>query len=641
MNWISKNKQILSKKLIKIGFTGKKNSLNNKKTKTFLLVLFLVCALLPFFDLKFVHASNALTNYVTDTAGTAFINGTRFVLVGVLNIVGWLFGIAATLFAWVIDPKNISGSNGVLNKQAVKDVWVMVRDLLNMTFILILLFAAFCTIFQVEKWNLKKVWLNILINALLVNFSYPIARFFIDVSNVAFYYFVNNLFTSTGTVTGSGIFAMFGASSNIGQLLSPDGYANYDIGYLIAMIIMLFIMGMTLLIIAGLFVVRLMALTMLIMFSPIGFVGYIFPATQSYAEDWWKSLFSYSFFAPIMIFGMAIALKVTEAIGRENMQAFRSAATANVGGSADPNWISNAAFLMIPIVILWTVIGVAKKMGIEGADKVVGSVKKGGKWLAQNPALGAGGYAWKKSGIPGGVKKGFENARKSGKILGFDNKFTQFALKDGTADREAGFAGMVSDGKGGWTKAKDKIRGTKNKDDIKDGAEKGENKEMQTLKDEIKTARTTPPATDKGKMEHAVNAKIALSRGAKYENEIEKDIKDDMRINLATSPTYVELNTKTRENDVAKNDLAAHDQFHKPVLPPPTATPNEHAKYTADMANWAAIRNGLKEKMEATKKALEVEEKKILQEAKSKHLEDLRKAIQVGENIGKATPPTP
>jgi len=149
-----------------------------------------------------------------------------------------------------------------------------VRDLLNMTFILILLFAAFCTIFQVDKWNLKKVWLNILINALLVNFSFPIARFFIDISNVAFYYFVQHLFSqTTGSVTGSSIMAGFGAASNISKLLAPNGYGTDPIAYQIAIIVVLFIMGMTLLIVAALFVVRLVALTMLVMFSPVGFVG--------------------------------------------------------------------------------------------------------------------------------------------------------------------------------------------------------------------------------------------------------------------------------------------------------------------------------------------------------------------------------
>ncbi|MEI7891174.1 MAG: hypothetical protein WCI36_04390 [bacterium] len=384
--------------------------------------------------------SNAGTQNTT-TCGIDFSCYIKLLLVGVLNFVGWLFGIAGTLFAWVVDPKNISGPDGVLQKQAVKDVWIMVRDLLNMTFILILLFAAFCTIFQIDKWNLKKVWLNILINALLVNFSYTIARFFIDISNVAFYYLANHLFSSASTVVdGSAIFAMFGGASGISEILSPAGYATYDIAYLLAMIVFVFILGMTLLIIAALFVVRLIALTMIVMFSPVGFVGYIFPATSSYADKWWTNLFSYSFFAPIMIFVMAIALRITEAIGKQNINSFKNSASANAGIGQDATWIANAAFMLIPILILWMGMGIAKKMGIEGADTVVNGVKKGGKWLANRPGA-LGGYAWKRSGVPGGIKKGYENAQKSGKLFGSER--LGWILKNGQEGRENRIAGYI------------------------------------------------------------------------------------------------------------------------------------------------------------------------------------------------------
>lgn len=308
----------------------------------------------------------------------------KMMLIGVFNFCGWLFGIAATLFSWAIDPKNVSGANGMLNKQAVKDVWIMVRDLLNMTFILVLLFAAFCTIFQVDKWNLKKVWLNVLINALLVNFSFPIARLFIDISNVAFYYFVNHLFTSTGDVTGNAIFANFNAFSKLGDLLQPKDYSEFSVAYIIAMIVVVFIMGVTILVIAALFLIRLIALTILIMFSPIGFVGYIFPSTGKYADKWWDNLFSYAFFAPIMIFVMAIALRIMEVLHDENFQSFISNANANSTDPKQASWIASAAFYVIPIMILWIGMGIAKSMSIAGASEITGQAQKFSKWAGNN-----------------------------------------------------------------------------------------------------------------------------------------------------------------------------------------------------------------------------------------------------------------
>jgi hypothetical protein len=396
------------------------------------------------------------TTKMEDASGNLFVWAIRKVLEQIQSLVGKLFAIAATLFAWAIEPANVSGTNGLLNKPAVKDVWIMVRDLLNMTFILVLLFAAFCTIFQVDTWNLKKVWLNILINALLVNFSYPIARFFIDVSNVAFYYFVNNLFASTGTVTGSGIFAMFGATTKTGELLMPGTFTQDPIAYQIAMIVLTFMLGMTLMIVAALFVIRLIALTMLVMFSPVGFVGYIFPSTRSYADKWWKQLFSYSFFGPIMIFIMAIALKIAESLKAENIDSMMRQASQN-SPADQTTWIANAAFFTIPVIIMWMGIGYAKSSGGELAGKVVDNVTKGGKWLANAPG--------KYSGVYGATKKASEKFSKDGKLFG--GKIPLMG-SEGREAREAAMSGFVTGGMGGYNDARRNVEDKKIAEQMKE-----------------------------------------------------------------------------------------------------------------------------------------------------------------------------
>lgn len=456
MNWIleNKNKNSLRGTILQKAKLWRGGISRGKKTKAIVLVLFLACLFLV--TVSATHAQNAVpgiedkaASILAENKDNYFVMGARVILTQIQALMSKLFGIAATLFAVVIAPENISGDNGILNKQAVKDVWIMVRDTLNMFFILVLLFSAFCTIFQVEKWNLKKVWLSILINALLVNFSFPIARIIIDISNVAMYYFVNHMFTSTGTVTGSSIMASFGSATNLGSILAPPNFAGNEITSSIATIIFMFILGMTLLIIAVLFTIRLLALTLIIMFSPIGFVGFIFPATADFANKWWKQLFSYSFFAPIMIFGMAVALKVAEQINAENAASFTANAYINTTPPTDANWIAKTAFFAIPIVILWVVMGVAKSMGIAGADKVVETGKKWGKSLAMLPAKGIwGATKWgaNATGVPGGVKKGWEDVRKSGKIFGMENRL----LKDGKAERESKLAGFFKGGQQGY-----------------------------------------------------------------------------------------------------------------------------------------------------------------------------------------------
>ena len=398
MNLPLKNKKIFCR--IKSFFASDrtKNILKSKKTKAIVVGLFLVAVFsLAFFVFSsdIVSAQNTIPNGQPSTKEkTGWVAGIGIdIIKAVLQLVekflSWVFGLTATLFGVVVSPGNISGDHGILNQPVIGEIWMMTRDTMNMFFILVLLFSAFCTIFQVEKWNLKKIWLNILINALLVNFSFPIARFFIDVSNVAMYYFINNLFDVTGA-DGSGIFAAISSNSSVTELLYKGAGSEIDklVGQF-SNIIFMFILVMTLLVTAVLFTIRLIFLTLLVMFSPIGFVGYIFPSTAKYADKWWENLFSYSFFGPIMIFGIAIAIKITQAFNA-NRGAFSKGGYTNAPSSSDANWVASAAFFVIPIIVLWVVMGIAKSMGIAGAEKVVNTAKKGGKALAM---MGPGNWA--------------------------------------------------------------------------------------------------------------------------------------------------------------------------------------------------------------------------------------------------------
>jgi hypothetical protein len=350
---------------------------------------------------------------IVDPVASEFEAVIKGFLFGLLQFLSMIFGMTGTLFEWLLNPANISGPTGLLNKSAVKDVWIMVRDTLNMVFILILLFAAFCTVFQVEKWNLKKVWISILINALLVNFSFPIARFFIDVSNVAMYYFLNNMFTGTGQGSGSSIMASFGETSKLSSLLTPDNYQGAEIPYLLAAIVFTFILGVTLFVLAALFVVRLIALVLIIMFSPIGFVGNIFPAMNKFAGDWWSNLFKYAFFGPVMVFMIVVSLRIMQAMPNDTWFA---AAQAN-SPADQANWIANSAYYTIPIIILWMAMGIAQKMGIAGADKIVGAGQKFGKWGMMKMSGGA---------FARDTFKAYQARRKQGDAEKMSNRFGKF-----------------------------------------------------------------------------------------------------------------------------------------------------------------------------------------------------------------------
>lgn len=483
MNLISKNKKFFCKIKLFFGISRVKlaSLLRDKKFQTFVVA---GCILLCVFLLT-VHgtfAADAVPEKpeeqgiigkfwggIMDAAGSAIVTAISFILTAIQGVMNFLIGVAASIFSAVINPDLISGDKGLLNNNSVvKDIWIMVRDTFNMFFILVLLFSAFCTIFQIEKWNLKKVWLNILINALLVNFSYPIACFFIDVANVAMYYFVNSMFgDNTGAVTGNAIFAQLGNESQISTLWGADADGETMLMYQVMNIIMSFILGMTLLVCAVLFTIRLIALVILVMFSPIGFVGYIFPATSKFADDWWKNLFSYSFFGPIMIFVIGVAVKINQSIGKNIFKQSAADNAASVPGASE--WIASASMFAIPIVILWMGMGVAKSLGIAGAETVTNTGKKWGKGLAVGAGMMMGG-SWAAKNWKMYKEKRDERQKEIDKRR-FGGSFGKGLNK--LEDTGIGFAGeKISKGigkvtKGKWTpkfgeKARSRVKGYQN-----------------------------------------------------------------------------------------------------------------------------------------------------------------------------------
>ena len=238
------------------------------------------------------------------------------------EIAGWLYVMAGILFAWIAKPENIVA---IVGSDAVYQVWTTVRDFLNMFFILVLLFSAFATIFQIDKYNIRKILLNLVLMALLVNFSFPITRFIIDVSNVIMYHFLNNMFVGDA----SNFAAMYGQQSYITDLLMPKGAVK--ISYLIIATAFLFILSITILIIGVLLLIRLVALAILVMFSPIGFVGNIFPGFEKHSSSWWDALFKYAFSGPIMVFFVAVSLMMLQAVRNYNdsSPSLRNIATSN------------------------------------------------------------------------------------------------------------------------------------------------------------------------------------------------------------------------------------------------------------------------------------------------------------------------
>lgn len=349
------------------------------------------------------------------TGGDNFIvTGFKFLLLGIFTMVGWIASVAVTIFGWAVNPDYISGSGGLLNRASVYTMWQFVRDFFNLFFILTLLYTAFTIVFQVAS-NYKKTLLSIVLAALFVNFSFPITRVIIDVTNVPMYYFVNQIAAQTGGEQNNWLGTVLSASQIKDVLIPGAGnggsvsLSDTTVSQLIMAIVFLFIFSITLLILAVLFVVRVAGLLILLIFSSVGFAASVIPGLEEYGSKWWKKLWEYSIFGPAAMLMLFVATSFFKEISADNTRAqFLQAGISN-SVPEQAGFISAMAMFTIPIIMLWMAIALAGSSAIAGAGAITGKGKQFGKWLAKNNPVS---YPTRKfaTGVGKGVKSRFEDS---------------------------------------------------------------------------------------------------------------------------------------------------------------------------------------------------------------------------------------
>ena len=232
--------------------------------------------------------------------------------------------------------------NGTLFKHPfVATAWGVVRDLSNLFFILILLYIAIKIILGIGGSEVKKMIAQVIVIALLINFSMFMTKVVIDTSNILALIFYNKLSVDTyvkadGTIqirpynpvagekdVAGGMVSGFDPTTKIGQPFfaeakktwNPDGTPGptspqVPFGIMLSITLLsglIMCFAIYALFISGLsFVGRLIELWILIIFSPFAFMS----STVSKLNDieylgwksWFHRLLTVSFMAPIFMF---------------------------------------------------------------------------------------------------------------------------------------------------------------------------------------------------------------------------------------------------------------------------------------------------------------------------------------------------
>lgn len=224
------------------------------------------------------------------------------ILMGMITMFASLTGIFISLLVVV------ARYNTFLNAPIVMQGWPIVRDLMNMVFIIGLLMISAGTVLRLQNYRYNRLLGKLIIMAFLVNFSKFIAVFLLQFGQVVMLTFVN----AFRDVAFGNFSHMFGLDAVL-NFAKQDPATSTSSGIsifvtLLAGLIMMLIAFVVMLAITVILFVRIVALWLLIILSPLAYALRVLPQTEKYASQWWSEFGKYVVVGPVLAFFLWIAL---------------------------------------------------------------------------------------------------------------------------------------------------------------------------------------------------------------------------------------------------------------------------------------------------------------------------------------------
>ncbi len=144
-----------------------------------------------------------------------FLVGLKRFTLAILLLFGKFYAVLLNIAAVAVRLL-IENGMSIINLPIVTAGFKLTQGLANLLFVLAIIVMAFATIFQFEDYSAKRLMVNLIKGAILVNFSFLIASAFIDVSNVFTNYFLKD-------VTANNL----GSAFNPQSLLTPADPAKF------------------------------------------------------------------------------------------------------------------------------------------------------------------------------------------------------------------------------------------------------------------------------------------------------------------------------------------------------------------------------------------------------------------------------
>lgn len=292
---------------------------------------------------------------------------------------------------------------------AIDRVWIVIRNLSSMFIIFALLLTSILTILDVAKTSASTLIKNIIMAGILINFSLFFTKTLIDASNLISLQFYRALVPNSATLSKDSIYSVIddtfskgGISDVFMQSLKLPSIYNNQKGFItgvpekdfLNITISTFGGSILILLAAGsffaasiAFIIRIVILLLLMGFSPIYFVGMIFPQIKdSMSKKWEGLLIGQLVFMPIYLLLMYVAVSFLSGVDGTGFFSQLDKARATTGTS------NNLLFSSVGLILQYTIAYILLIIPLMAAIKLGGDSAK----------LGQSAQKWV-SGVLGGV----------------------------------------------------------------------------------------------------------------------------------------------------------------------------------------------------------------------------------------------
>lgn len=297
------------------------------------------------------------------------------VVLGFSSLLSWMAG---ALFGWISSPGFISFSYTQSdNNPVIKAGLEVTQPIANIMLVVVFIFSALAIALDLANYATKKTLIKLLFIALLINFTPVIIGLIVDAGNIVTFHFLKGAQGGVSDITGGiGGIANTGMDGLKGLFDNTEVKIEFVVKSLITAILNI-VVAIVFFIFSGLFLTRYIMIWVLVVLSPLAFVFYILPATESLWKKWWDQLVQWTFIGIPCAFFLWLAVS-TFGILRDTFKGQFPDTSAGQGGFVD------GLFPYIVIIIfLFLGLTMGLQTGAMGANMAISATKGAGKWTGK------------------------------------------------------------------------------------------------------------------------------------------------------------------------------------------------------------------------------------------------------------------